>query len=58
MQNGRVTLPVRITCYCSHHAEKLGFEYVFFLASKTFYDVDRSMLRSDSDLASTTIKAG
>lgn len=40
MQNGRVTLPVRITCYCSHHAEKLGFEYVFVLASKTFHDVD------------------
>ena len=22
---GRVVLPVRVTCYCRHHREKLGF---------------------------------
>jgi len=25
---GRVVLPVRVTCYCRHHREKIGFRYV------------------------------
>lgn len=25
---GETVLPTRITCYCRHHKEKLGFSYV------------------------------
>lgn len=25
---GSVVLPMRITCYCRHHKEKIGFKYV------------------------------
>ncbi|CAO3597192.1 unnamed protein product [Absidia cylindrospora] len=27
--NGEVTLPTRVTCYCRHHSEKVGFRIVF-----------------------------
>lgn len=28
---GRVVLPVRVTCYCRHHREKVGFRYVAYI---------------------------
>ncbi|KAI8986315.1 hypothetical protein BDB01DRAFT_785140 [Pilobolus umbonatus] len=27
--NGEATLPTRVTCYCRHHSEKIGFRIVF-----------------------------
>ncbi|ORX49771.1 hypothetical protein DM01DRAFT_1308590 [Hesseltinella vesiculosa] len=27
--NGEATLPTRVTCYCRHHSEKVGFRLVF-----------------------------
>ncbi|ORZ13726.1 hypothetical protein BCR42DRAFT_453057 [Absidia repens] len=27
--NGEATLPTRVTCYCRHHSEKVGFRIVF-----------------------------
>ncbi|KAF8520337.1 hypothetical protein BU17DRAFT_46834 [Hysterangium stoloniferum] len=33
--NGRVILPMRITCYCRHHKEKIGFNIVFALRDHT-----------------------
>ncbi|KAI8874999.1 hypothetical protein K501DRAFT_79973 [Backusella circina FSU 941] len=27
--NGEATLPTRVTCYCRHHSEKVGFRVVF-----------------------------
>ncbi|PKI85025.1 hypothetical protein MVES1_001424 [Malassezia vespertilionis] len=32
--NGEVTLSTRITCYCRHHREKLGFQIVFTLRDR------------------------
>lgn len=43
--DGRAVLPVRVTCYCRHHREKVGFMYVsphlsFFLASSLWKIAD------------------
>ncbi|KAG8695197.1 SPT3 Dosage dependent suppressor of Ty-induced promoter mutations-like protein [Ceratobasidium sp. 394] len=32
---GTVDLPVRLTCYCRHHSEKLGFRITFILRDHT-----------------------
>lgn len=26
---GEATLPTRVTCYCRHHSEKIGFRYIY-----------------------------
>ncbi|KAJ1300298.1 hypothetical protein OPQ81_005121 [Rhizoctonia solani] len=34
-KNGTVDLPVRLTCYCRHHSEKVGFCITFILRDHT-----------------------
>lgn len=36
---GGVVLPMRITCYCRHHKEKIGFKYVSFNALNLFSEL-------------------
>ncbi|ORY84206.1 hypothetical protein BCR37DRAFT_259734 [Protomyces lactucae-debilis] len=31
MENGRVVVPTRVTCYCRHHKEKVGFRMIITL---------------------------
>ncbi|KIJ39857.1 hypothetical protein M422DRAFT_68676 [Sphaerobolus stellatus SS14] len=35
ISSGSLTLPMRITCYCRHHKEKIGFSIVFTLTDYT-----------------------
>lgn len=32
--NGEATLPTRVTCYCRHHSEKVGFRYIYIQTIK------------------------
>jgi len=43
-QGYQIILPMRIACYCRHHAEKTGFQVIFTLTNNKFNVVAQAML--------------